>query len=78
MSVQLGTHVPNTLAQVFNAPGRGYMMCGHATQSMHARLAYMQLQYNANAMDHSHDTITVPSYSTTRHHTANGVQRGRR
>jgi hypothetical protein len=37
MPVQLGTHVPNVRAQVFNAPDRACMTCGQAMQSMQAR-----------------------------------------
>jgi hypothetical protein len=42
--MQLGMHVPNARAQVFNVPDRGSKMCGQAAQLMPARHADRQLQ----------------------------------
>jgi hypothetical protein len=41
LPVQLGMHLPNVRAQVFNAPDMACMMCGQAAQSMPARRADM-------------------------------------
>jgi hypothetical protein len=72
--VQLGTHVPNTHMHVFKAldiraiMGLQDVQVDNIVNACKAcrQTATMRLQCSASTMDHSPNTATVPSDSTTR------------
>jgi hypothetical protein len=79
--VQLGTHVHNTRAHVFKAPHVRAIIrlqdvqAGSVINTCKAcgQTSIVQLQCDANTMDHSPGTAIVPSDSTAQRHTANRV-----
>jgi hypothetical protein len=81
LPMQLGTHVPNAHAQVFNAPAQGLhdVRASSAVNTCKActHVDTVRLQYGVSTMDHMSGSATMPSDSTARRHTADRVQHDR-
>jgi hypothetical protein len=71
LTVQLGTHIPNALAQVSKAPDRACMTCEQTTQSMPARHADRKLQCNCStALALSTTLLALLQCQATQQHNA--------